>query len=58
MTILLEGAPLAPPKAETWRRTAADLFSSPVNAVVTVAVAGAIAAVFWAFLQWAVLAGG
>ena len=55
MTILLEGAPLAPPKAESWRGTATRLFSSPVNAVVTVVVAGLIAAVLWTFIRWAVL---
>ena len=55
MTILLEGAPLAPPKADTWRRTAERLFSSPVNAAVTVVVALLIAAALWAFVRWAVL---
>lgn len=55
MTILLEGAPLAPPRAENWRRTATRLFSSPVNAVVTLIVALLIAAGLWAFLRWAAL---
>jgi general L-amino acid transport system permease protein len=55
MTILLEHAPLAQPQAERWRKTAADLFSSPANAVVTVMVAGLIAAGLWAFFRWAVL---
>ncbi|RBP17723.1 amino acid ABC transporter membrane protein 2 (PAAT family) [Roseiarcus fermentans] len=55
MTILLEGAPTAPPKAEGWRRTAAGLVSSPVNAAVTVVVACLIAAAFWVFFRWAVL---
>jgi len=55
MTILLEGAPLAPPKAESWRGTATRLFSSPVNAVVTIVVAGLIAAGLWSFIRWAVL---
>jgi len=55
MTILLEGAPLAPQRPDTWRRTAAALFSSPVNAAVTLIVAGLIAAALWAFLRWAVL---
>jgi general L-amino acid transport system permease protein len=55
MTILLEGAPLAQPKAERWRKTAAGLFSSPTNAAVTVVAAGGIAAGLWAFFRWAVL---
>ena len=55
MTILLEGAPLAPPKAESWRGTATRLFSSPINAVVTVTVAGLIAAGLWSFFRWAVV---
>ncbi|RBP17593.1 amino acid ABC transporter membrane protein 2 (PAAT family) [Roseiarcus fermentans] len=55
MTILLEDARLAPPKAERWRAAAADLFSSPVNAVVTVVVAGLIAAALWRFARWAVV---
>ena len=38
MTILLEGAQLAEPKSERWRIAAADLFSSPVNAAVNVAL--------------------
>ena len=37
------------------RRTIADLFSSPFNAIVTVIVAGLIAAGLWAFLRWAIL---
>ena len=55
MTLLLEGARLAPPKTETWRRNAGRLFSSPVNGAVTVVVALLIAAVLWAFFRWAVL---
>jgi general L-amino acid transport system permease protein len=55
MTILLEGAPLEPPKSETWRRAAAGLVSSPLNAAVTLAVGAAIAAGAWGFLRWAVL---
>ena len=55
MTILLEGAPLVPPKSETWRKTAADLFSSPVNAAVTVVVACLIALGLWIFVRWAIV---
>jgi general L-amino acid transport system permease protein len=55
MTILLEGAPLAPPKREGWRRTAAGLFSSPVNAAVSVVVTLLIAAALWAFVRWAIV---
>jgi general L-amino acid transport system permease protein len=55
MTILLEGAPLAPPKTEGWRRRAARLFSSPVNALVTVVVALLIAVGLWVFTCWAVV---
>ncbi len=54
MTILLEGAQRAQPKSDRWRTAAARLFSSPVNAVVTVVVAGIIAAALWQFSRWAV----
>lgn len=58
MTILLEGAPRSAPKAERaerWRRVAADLVSSPVNSVVSLVVAGLLAAALWRFLRWAIL---
>ncbi len=55
MTALIEGAPFVAPKAERWRKVAADLFSSPVNALVTLVVAGLIAAAAWTFLRWALI---
>lgn len=55
MTVLIEGAPFVAPKAERWRKGAAGLFSSPVNAMVTLLVAGLIAAAAWTFLRWALI---
>ncbi len=55
MTILLDATAVERPKAEPWRGNVARLFSSPLNAILTLAAAAVIGLCAWHFFRWAVL---
>jgi general L-amino acid transport system permease protein len=55
VTILLDVAAVERPKADPWRTSVARLFSSPVNAALTLAALALIVFVAWKFVQWSVV---